>query len=568
VRPEDHTATNTYRRDYGYDKLGNIITLRHTANNNPGNNFTRTYNYDSSFNDNKLQSFDVNGNNYSYSYDANGNQIQENTDRFFEWNYADKLAFYKRQAGSSNPSLWAHYLYDASGQRIKKIVNKPGKIQEITVYIDGIFEHSYTKVNDQVNSNRNYNTLHILDDTSRIATLRVGNDDTDSTPALKYYVEDHLGNASVTVKDVGGRINLEEYYPFGETSFGSFEKKRYRYNGKEKDEESGLYEYGQRYYAPWLCRFFGVDPVATDFPYYTPYNYAGNKPVSKVDLEGLQESDAETGGGNETNNSRSGVLEVNKKSGLPTVNLEEITISATDSENKGKKTSVEKNDIDNLKLNKTYTARRDNTQTSIDIRTDMYSQTSDAVKARGPFKKAMRWLIENEPALEGNGDKSGTVKSGEKHVSDDAEFSNNSGIEASPERNIDVEIISALLSKPPGPFKSGDGKMENMNEVLDRLTGIAEETLPKYNGSTDENSESLTDSSSTSLGELLESRKDSIRVIVKEETFSTSYVMGYNQEHHGKRITKKLALPKDTVGGVFKGDSTKKVIGTTFFPLR
>jgi len=64
----------------------------------------------------------------------------------------------------------------------------------------------------------------------------------------------------------------------------------YRYNGKEKDEHTGLYEYGQRYYAPWLCRFVSVDPIAEDYPFYSSYNYAGNKPISKRDLEGLQES--------------------------------------------------------------------------------------------------------------------------------------------------------------------------------------------------------------------------------------------------------------------------------------
>ncbi|HLW33177.1 MAG TPA: RHS repeat-associated core domain-containing protein, partial [Aequorivita sp.] len=231
---------------------------------------------------------------YQYQYDATGNQIKENTDRYFDWNFADKLSFFKRQAGSSNPSLWAHYFYDASGQRIKKVVNKPGKIQEVTIYIDGIYEHSYVKVNDTINADRNYNTLHVMGGENRIATLRAGKDTTDATPGLKYYVSDHLGNSSVAVQATGNRINLEEYYPFGETSFGSFQYKRYRYNGKEKDEESGLYEYGQRYYAPWLCRFVSVDPIAEDYSYYSSYNYAGNKPITKVDLEGLQESDAKT----------------------------------------------------------------------------------------------------------------------------------------------------------------------------------------------------------------------------------------------------------------------------------
>ncbi|MBK9417943.1 MAG: RHS repeat-associated core domain-containing protein [Flavobacteriales bacterium] len=76
--------------------------------------------------------------------------------------------------------------------------------------------------------------------------------------------------------------------PFGDTSFGAFAKKRYRYVGKEKDGESGLYYYGARYYAPWICRFVSVDPLAHDYPYLTPYNYAGNKPIGDLDIDGMQ----------------------------------------------------------------------------------------------------------------------------------------------------------------------------------------------------------------------------------------------------------------------------------------
>ena len=64
------------------------------------------------------------------------------------------------------------------------------------------------------------------------------------------------------VDEYGTLVNFEEYYPFGETSFGSYAKKRYRFCGKEKDDESGMYYYGARYYSPWLCRFISVDPLA------------------------------------------------------------------------------------------------------------------------------------------------------------------------------------------------------------------------------------------------------------------------------------------------------------------
>jgi RHS repeat-associated protein len=66
--------------------------------------------------------------------------------------------------------------------------------------------------------------------------------------------------------------------------------KRYKYVGKERDEETGLYYYGARYYAAWLCRFVSVDPLQHKYPHYTPYQYAGNKPISYIDLDGLEEA--------------------------------------------------------------------------------------------------------------------------------------------------------------------------------------------------------------------------------------------------------------------------------------
>ena len=60
-------------------------------------------------------------------------------------------------------------------------------------------------------------------------------------------------------------ISYEEYTPYGSTSYQAVRSqtetpKRYRYTGKERDEESGLYYHGARYYAPWLARWIAVIP--------------------------------------------------------------------------------------------------------------------------------------------------------------------------------------------------------------------------------------------------------------------------------------------------------------------
>ena len=299
IRPMDYTDTNTYIRTYRYDKIGNIQNLNHSANGHANQDFNRDYSYDSS--DNKLKSFTVNSTTYGNSYDPNGNLTKEGQSRYYEWGANDKLAVFKNQAGTSTPSVYTNYFYNAQGERIKKHTRKGNKIV-VTFYMDGgMFETSYTKtVGGGIDNNRFYNTIKIQDDGALLATIRVGNNVDDGTFAIKYIVGDHLNNSTAVLKTTGSLINREEYYPFGETSFGGFQFKRYRYNGKEKDEESGLYEYGQRYYAPWLCRFVSVDPIAESYPQYTSYNYAGNKPITKIDLEGLQEEGAEKQGGAQT----------------------------------------------------------------------------------------------------------------------------------------------------------------------------------------------------------------------------------------------------------------------------
>ena len=86
--------------------------------------------------------------------------------------------------------------------------------------------------------------------------------------------------------------NSEQYHPFGTSAYhlsnssSEVSLKRYRYVGKERDDESGLYYYGARYYAAWLCRFVSVDPLKDDYPMWSSYVYAGNMPVTLTDVNG------------------------------------------------------------------------------------------------------------------------------------------------------------------------------------------------------------------------------------------------------------------------------------------
>ncbi len=68
---------------------------------------------------------------------------------------------------------------------------------------------------------------------------------------------------------------------------------RYGFNGKENDNEvkgtGNQQDYGMRIYDNRLGRFLSLDPISSDYPFYTPYQFAGNKPIVAVDLDGAEE---------------------------------------------------------------------------------------------------------------------------------------------------------------------------------------------------------------------------------------------------------------------------------------
>ena len=63
---------------------------------------------------------------------------------------------------------------------------------------------------------------------------------------------------------------------------------RYRYNGKELNEELGLYDYGARNYDPTTARWLQVDPLAGDYASMSPYNYVLNNPLIFIDPDGMR----------------------------------------------------------------------------------------------------------------------------------------------------------------------------------------------------------------------------------------------------------------------------------------
>ncbi len=74
--------------------------------------------------------------------------------------------------------------------------------------------------------------------------------------------------------------------------FSAISSYRYGFNGKENDNEvkgeGNQQDYGMRIYNPSLGKFLSVDPIAKDYPELTPYQFASNKPINSIDIDGLE----------------------------------------------------------------------------------------------------------------------------------------------------------------------------------------------------------------------------------------------------------------------------------------
>lgn len=87
-------------------------------------------------------------------------------------------------------------------------------------------------------------------------------------------------------------IETNDYYPFG-GEFNSYSREssvenKYLYNGKEKQDELGLdlYDYGARFYDPWVGRWSVIDGKAELYFGTSPYVYALNQPTNAIDPDG------------------------------------------------------------------------------------------------------------------------------------------------------------------------------------------------------------------------------------------------------------------------------------------
>ncbi|MBF1508351.1 MAG: RHS repeat-associated core domain-containing protein, partial [Prevotella pallens] len=99
--------------------------------------------------------------------------------------------------------------------------------------------------------------------------------DTTNTEEIFFYHSDHLGSTSYITDAKANITQFDAYLPYGELlvdEHSSSEDMPYKFNGKELDEETGLYYYGARYMDPKISMWLGVDPLMEKYPEISPYS--------------------------------------------------------------------------------------------------------------------------------------------------------------------------------------------------------------------------------------------------------------------------------------------------------
>jgi len=277
---------NAFKMDLDYDQNGNIKTL--FRRNNIGALTDELY-YNYATNDNRIAYIAKPDNgvplsslifNY-YAYDQNGNMISDNLKNInnITYNYLNLPENIYLTLGRS-----ITYKYDATGAKLRK-----------EVYVNNALQDAQDYVGNFVYDN-NANLLFIGMDKGRLVPYN-------GTYRFEYFLKDHLGNTRVTFTAAGEGIPLvlqeDHYYPFGMTmpnlSYSALttNANKFMYNGKELQSKefgsTGLdwYDYGARMFDPITGRFWVIDPMAVFTPGISPYTYANNDPIDKIDYYGL-----------------------------------------------------------------------------------------------------------------------------------------------------------------------------------------------------------------------------------------------------------------------------------------
>ena len=307
-------ALRNYTQRYFYDSVGNFIEMVHLPDR--GSGWTRHYTTQQDSNRLAQTWF---GNNrtiaVTYHHDSHGNMLNlnrvdtppaldpdEQWGLTINWDWRDMIRSFDLGGGGQ-----AGYFYGIDKQRSRKYIarNPVGNLKEDRIYLGGYeLYRRYRAIGDDTTVEE-IESHHLFEGELRILLVDdviIASDHAHSRPdhlsvkpqtLFRYQYNNNLGSVGLEVDQSANIISYEEFHPYGTSAYCGISSrneapaKRYRYTGRERDDESGFTYHGARYYMPWLGRWASPEPQRRTQD-QNLYQYVENKPVDYLDRDGLE----------------------------------------------------------------------------------------------------------------------------------------------------------------------------------------------------------------------------------------------------------------------------------------
>ncbi len=318
--PSSPEATRRYIQRYRYDRAGNIEQMRHLASSFGGRSGSWTRYHQIAYDSNRLSrtwlgdpdwtSANATGKT-EYGYDPHGSMLNLGnapTKYDLRWDWNDMIHTIDLGGGGR-----AWYTYGADKQRCRKrIVRNPavpgGTMTEERIYLGGYERYRRHTGNphnpvEEIESHQLFEgeqRVLLVDDVLKTPNPRPDGSTLRAQTLWRYQYSNHLGSVGAELDDKAQLISYEEFHPYGTSAYElipsnlEVPRKRYRYTGIERDDESGMSYHGARYLDVLIGRWATCDPLGVaDGP--NRYQYAHARTVRLSDPLGTaaRETEAE-----------------------------------------------------------------------------------------------------------------------------------------------------------------------------------------------------------------------------------------------------------------------------------
>lgn len=273
------TGNQAFNRTYAYDALNRLSTLTDSASNQTCKGLS--WGYDAWGNmtsqtttSGSCLSFSAAANTQNrlvgYTYDAAGNMINDGSHSYY-YDAENRLIQVDGTVGNCS-SATACYTYSALGARLQKTQGSTS-----TYYLHDLTGRTVA----QGTAAAGWQVGYVYLGDSLLAQYSA-----DTT----FFVDaDHLGSTRLMTTLTAGVYDSMDYLPFGAQISGDTGTS-HKFTGKERDSESGLDDFGARYFASSLGRFempdSGVDQHPVDPQSWNLYTYVRNNPLNAIDPKG------------------------------------------------------------------------------------------------------------------------------------------------------------------------------------------------------------------------------------------------------------------------------------------